>query len=104
LFQPEHRFLYDRRGFQAERARILEFLDRLPGKQLVIVRYGPNHDVHQEWVYNRADIDDSAIVWARSMGREKDLVLLSYFKDRRVWLLDENGQALISSYRAPITN
>jgi hypothetical protein len=97
-FRPEHRFLYDKRGFQVERARILEFLNGIPGKQLIFVRYGPHHDLNDEWVYNRADIDRSKVVWARSIGRDKDLALISYFKDRRVWLLDENGGARISSY------
>jgi hypothetical protein len=97
---PEHRFLYDTRDFQAERARILAFLNAVPGKQLVLVRYGPNHDIHHEWVYNRADIDGSTVVWARSMGLGKDRALIAYFKDRRVWLLDENGLARISDYAA----
>jgi hypothetical protein len=100
-FQPDHRFLYDKRDFQAQRAQILGPLNQIPEKQLVIVRYGPKHDVHHEWVYNRADIDASAIVWARSMGPEKDQALVSYFKNRRIWLLDENGPgALISPYNA----
>ena len=100
LFQPEHRFLYDKRDFQAERARILAFLSGIPGKQLVFVRYGPNHDVNHEWVYNRADIDGSTVVWARSMGQDKDRTLIAYFKNRRVWVLDENGPARIAPYDA----
>jgi hypothetical protein len=99
-FRPEHRFLFDKRDFQAEHARIRGFLSALPGKQLVFVRYGPQHDIHSEWVYNRADIDGSAVVWARSMGRDKDSALISYFGDRRVWVLDENGAARISPYDA----
>jgi len=97
-FQPSHRFLYDKGEFLAERARILEFLRRAPGKQLVFVRYGPEHSVHNEWVYNRADIDGSRVVWARSMGPEKDEALIAYFKDRRVWVVDDNGPAQISPY------
>jgi hypothetical protein len=98
LSWPQHGFLFDKRGFQAERARILKFLNGAPGRQLVFVRYGPSHDINSEWVYNRADIDRSVIVWARSMGPEKDQALISYFKDRHVWLLEENGGARISSY------
>jgi hypothetical protein len=98
LFQPEHRYLYDKRDFQAERARMLAFLSSKPGKQLVFVRYGPQHDVNHEWVYNRADIDGSNVVWARSMGRDKDRTLIAYFKNRRVWILDENGPAQVAPY------
>jgi hypothetical protein len=100
-FQADHRFLYDKRDFQVERAQVLSSLNKFSQKQLVIVRYGPKHDIHHEWVYNRANIDASAIVWARSMSPEKDQALISYFKDRRVWLLDENGPAAhLSPYAA----
>ena len=35
----------------------------------MIVRYGPGHNLQDDWVFNRADIDGSAIVWARDWGR-----------------------------------
>jgi hypothetical protein len=70
-----------------ERGRIMHELDRLPGRQLVIVDYGDHHDVDWEWVWNAADIDDSKVVWARDMGAPANQELLNYFKDRRVWQL-----------------
>jgi hypothetical protein len=56
-----------------------------PGKQLIIVSYGPQHDPNAEWVWNAADIDSSKIVWARDMGNDRNQELLNYFKDRSVW-------------------
>ena len=39
-----------------------------------------------EWVYNAADIDASAVVWAREMADNS--ALLKYFATRRIWLLE----------------
>jgi hypothetical protein len=74
--------------FIAERKRWITFLRAQPGEQLVLVRYGLNHDVHREWVFNEADIDRSRIVWARSMPNGKDDELLRYYPKRQVWVLD----------------
>ena len=75
-----------------ERVRILHELQQMPGKQLVIVSYGPHHDVDWEWVWNAADIDTSKVVWGRDMGEAANQELLNYFKDRRAWRL--NGDNL----------
>jgi hypothetical protein len=71
-----------------ERARILRELEQSGEPQLVMVRYGPNHSLNHEWVYNRADLNRAKVIWAREMGAEADRELLDYFRDRRVWLLE----------------
>jgi len=75
-------------SFASARKTVLQELEGQPGRQLVMVRYTQEHSPHQEWVYNRADIDASPIVWAREMGSEQDRPFLEYFHDRRVWLLE----------------
>jgi hypothetical protein len=74
-----------------QRARILDGLNREEGRHLVIVRYTPEHSPHNEWVYNEADIDNARVVWARDMGADRNLELINYFKDRRVWLLEADA-------------
>jgi hypothetical protein len=69
----------------SQRADILAGLIQQPGSHLVVVRYGPNHNTHAEWVYNQADIDGAKVVWAREM--DDNHLLLEYFRNRRVWLL-----------------
>ena len=59
------RFDLARRFFIAERKGVHARLDKEPRKLLVFVRYGPHHYIHNEWVYNDADIDQSRIVWGR---------------------------------------
>jgi hypothetical protein len=46
-------------------------LAQIPGKQLVFVRYSPQHGFH-EWVHNGADIDAQRVVWALDLGAEED--------------------------------
>ena len=71
------------------RARVLAQLSAMDGKQLAIVRYRPDHNaVMNEWVYNRADIDGSKVVWAREMDARANRELLEYFRDRRAWLVE----------------
>ncbi len=70
-----------------DRAAIEAQLGSLPAPQLVLVRYGPNHDPLRDWVYNGADIDHAKVVWARDMGAEQNEELLRYYSDRRVWML-----------------
>ncbi len=74
------------------RAYIEDWLSRRPGKQLVIVHYSSTHSPDQEWVYNRADIDASKVVWAREMDPQSDAELIRYFKDRNVWLLNADAK------------
>jgi hypothetical protein len=70
------------------RALMMSELKQLGGKHLIVVRYSPQHNPHEEWVYNEADIDNSAVVWAREMDRDEDRKLLDYFHDRKAWLLE----------------
>ena len=74
------------------RAYIESWLSRRPGKQLVIVHYSDFHSPDQEWVYNGADIDSSKVVWAREMDPQSDAQLISYFRDREIWLLDADSK------------
>ena len=70
-----------------ERAMLLKQLQQLPGRQLVIVSYGAQHNVDGEWVYNEANIDGAKVVWARDMGEIDNRELLRYFANRQVWQL-----------------
>jgi hypothetical protein len=71
-----------------ERAAILRKLQNSYGRHLVIVSYGPEHDLDHDWVYNAADIDAAKVVWARDMGSQDNAELLQYFHHRRVWRLN----------------
>jgi hypothetical protein len=84
--------LLENGGWGRTRQAVLNQLVALEGKHLVIVRYQADHDIHHDWVYNEADIDNARVVWAREMGPSQDAELLDYFKDRSLWLLEADAK------------
>lgn len=71
------------------RVAIARQLAGSPGKQLVFVRYWPQHGA-QEWIQNAADIDAARIVWAIDRGPD-DESLRRYYPDRSAWLLEPDA-------------
>jgi hypothetical protein len=76
------------------RTTIEQRFNKLPGEHLVIVRYSPKHNVHEEFVYNDADIDNSKTVWAREIPGQDIHPLLTYFRNRDVWVLEPDAYPL----------
>jgi hypothetical protein len=88
--------------FGTDRLRVENELEGLPGKQLVIVRYSPQHNPLNEWVYNEPDIDGSKVIWAREMDAAQNRELMSYYKGRTVWLVQPDANpASVSPYPVP---
>lgn len=79
-------------SWSLSRAMMKERLSEEASKQIVIVRYFPQHNWYEEWVYNPADIDGSRVIWARDLGDRRNARLLRYFADRQAWLLEPDGE------------
>jgi len=73
------------------RAAIAEKLSKTPGKHLIVVRYDQDHNLHDEWVYNGAEIDSAKVLWARELDPAQNAKLFAYFKDRHVWLVEPDA-------------
>lgn len=85
----------------SDRADLLHELESKPGKHVVLVRYTPDHRVHEEWVFNAADIDASKVVWARDLPGDLNDQLFRYYPDRTIWLATPDiGD--VSVLRAPL--
>lgn len=84
------------------RAAIQKTLESKPGKHLIIVRYGDDHNIHDEWVYNGAEIDGAKVLWARELTAEQNQKLFEYFKDRQVWLVTpDTDNTYLEPYSPP---
>jgi hypothetical protein len=83
------------------RAAIDENLQHTPGKHLIIVRYEKdNHNIHDEWVYNGAEIDAAKVLWARELDAQQNAKLFFYFHDRKIWLVTPDSD---NTYLEPYT-
>jgi len=92
---PGSRWVSDWYGpgdYGAARLHLEQYLARFPGKKLVLVRYANDHESIDEWVYNAANIDDSNVIWAHDMGADQNDVLIRYYKNRSVWLMQPDIQ------------
>jgi hypothetical protein len=84
------------------RVEVMKQLEAKPGKHLIMVRYSDDHNVHDEWVYNGADIDGAKILWARELTQEQNEKLFVYFKDRQIWLVEpDTDNTTIKPYTPP---
>jgi hypothetical protein len=82
------------------RAAIAKTLEHTPGKHLILVRYTDDHNIHDDWVYNGAEIDGAKVLWARELDKEQNAKLLDYFKDRKIWLVTPDTD---NTYLEPYT-
>ena len=87
---------------EIDRERLLAQLSRLPGQHLILVHYSMRDVPSKEWVYNRADIDASKIVWARDMGPQANQELLRYYADRRIWYVDRSSGSVLMPYASAL--
>jgi hypothetical protein len=68
------------------RGLITRQLEKLPGKQLVLVSYDlAHHYPGDELVHNWADFGSEKILWARSKGAGNDGDLCGAYRDRTFW-------------------
>jgi len=73
------------------RATIAKTVSNTPGKHLIMVRYEEDHNLHDEWVYNGAEIDAAKVLWARELDPAQNAKLFAYFKDRQIWLVEPDS-------------
>jgi hypothetical protein len=83
------------------RAEFVRKLESLPGPHLVFVTYDPGWSVHDEWVYNGAELDESPLIFANWGSPDQNQRVLERYPGRRVWSLQlgpDRRDILLSPY------
>ena len=73
-------------------------LAQRPGRHVIFVRYHEGDTEHREWVYNPADIDAAAVIWAHDLGASENERLLKYYAGRSFWLFEPYGTMKLQTY------
>ena len=71
-----------------KRASIERKLGGEQTQQVIFVEYLPHHNIHQEWVYNGANIDSQPVIWANDLGESHNEALVRYLRNRN----ETNGE------------
>ncbi len=82
------------RPWSLERNRLQQELEQHSRPSLVIVRYGSKHSMHEEWVYNRADVDHAQVVWARQLDPSRMPRLIELLPNREVWIVEPDQKPI----------
>jgi hypothetical protein len=77
------------------RARMIDNLTNSDGQHLIFVKYLPQHNGHEEWVYNTPDLDRQKVIWARSMGEAEDHALMKHYPGRQFWLIKPDAAYML---------
>jgi hypothetical protein len=68
-----------------------------------MVRYEKDdHNIHDDWAYNGAEINNAKVLWARELDPQQTATLFAYFKDRKIWLVTpDTDNTFLEPYTPP---
>jgi hypothetical protein len=69
------------------RIDVLAYLEKQPGSHLVFVTYDDEVSLHEEWVWNRAELESSPVIFAHYLGDTKNAELVAAYPGRSLWLV-----------------
>jgi hypothetical protein len=52
---------------------------------VIFVSYAGLPSPHEEWIYNRANIDTAPVIWALDLGQTENEKLRRYYAGRSFW-------------------
>ena len=91
--------------WSVRRAELNDWLVKQTEPQLVFVHYSARHVSGFEWVYNRADLSGSQVIWAHDFGAVHNRLLIQQLPGRQIWLLnaDDMVPQLVPYSEAAVT-
>jgi len=79
---PEQRPAWARVRTELQR----QLAEEEPKRHVIIVRYAPQHNMHEDWVFNAANLESAPVLFARDLGAERNAALAEHFRERKIWL------------------
>lgn len=71
--------------------RFEQMVDGSPDRYLAFVSYDDGYDLHDDMVFNRADLEAANVIWANDLGSERNDGLISHYPGRRSLLVHVGG-------------